>query len=398
MKYVSTINDETLSETTDPNMQIAYIDIGNVDSIKGITEVEELAFEDSPSRARRIVRQGDVIISTVRTYLRAIARIKSADANLIVSTGFAVIRPRHLDDGFIAYAVRSPYFVERVVAHSVGVSYPAINVSELACLDVVFPSLSEQQAISTFLDQETTKINTLVFKMEQLIGLLHEKRAATIARFVTRGLDHNVPMKDSNVEWLGEIPAHWKVIRLARLTECLDGQRIPLNGQERSYMQGCYPYWGANSIVDHINSWLFDEELVLVGEDGAPFFDRNRKVAFTVNGKIWVNNHAHVLRTKPDIYPEFLSNVLNCVDYRAFIDGSTRDKLTQGDMNTIPIQLPSISEQQTIITHIHSETAMIDNLIFKAKKAVEYLRELRIALISAAVTGKIDVGGEAGCA
>ena len=143
--------------------------------------MEHLVFEDAPSRARRIVRQGDVIISTVRTYLKAIARIESMSTNLIVSTGFAVIRPRHSHDGFIAYALSSPYFVERVVAHSVGVSYPAINASELACLDVGFPSISEQCAIAAFLDRETAKIDALVSKKERLVELLRRRGTALIS-------------------------------------------------------------------------------------------------------------------------------------------------------------------------------------------------------------------------
>ena len=138
--------------------------------------------------------------------------------------------------------------------------------------------------------------------------------------------------KPSGIDWLEEIPDHWEVKRLAWLTKCLDSLRVPLNGQERNEMPGEYPYWGANSIVDYIDRWIFDEELVLIGEDGAPFFDRNREVAFVVSGKIWVNNHAHVLRPGPQIFPKFLSNVLNCVGYSTFTDGTTRDKLTQNDM------------------------------------------------------------------
>ena len=185
LKYLATINDEALPETADPGMEIAYVDIGNVDSIRGITDVEELVFEEAPSRARRLVRQGDVIISTVRTYLRAIAQVEATDANLIVSTGFAVIRPRQMDNGFVAYTVKAPYFVERVVAHSVGVSYPAINASELACLDIALPPLPEQRAIATFLDRETAKIDALVAKIREGIDHLKERRTALIAEAVT---------------------------------------------------------------------------------------------------------------------------------------------------------------------------------------------------------------------
>ena len=93
LKHLATVNDEVLAETTDPRLEIQYVDIGNVDSVKGITGKEDLVFEDAPSRARRIVDQGDVIISTVRTYLKAIARIEAADVNIIVSTGFAGSTP-----------------------------------------------------------------------------------------------------------------------------------------------------------------------------------------------------------------------------------------------------------------------------------------------------------------
>ena len=232
LKYLATVNDEALPETTDPDMEITYVDIGNVDSVEGITGTKDLVFEDAPSRARRIVRQGDVIISTVRTYLKAIARIEPTDVNLIVSTGFAVVRPRCLDKGFVAYALSSPYFVDRAVAHSVGVSYPAINASELVCLDVAYPSLSEQRAIAAFLDRVTARIDALVAKKERLITLLQEKRTALITRAVTRGLDPDASMKDSGVEWLGQIPAHWEVKRLKWAVTFQRGHDLPSDVRE----------------------------------------------------------------------------------------------------------------------------------------------------------------------
>ena len=196
--------------------------------------------------------------------------------------------------------------------------------------------------------------------------------------------------KDSDVEWLGEIPAHWEVKRLSWITKCLDGRRVPLNAQERDNKQGNYPYWGANSIVDYVDDWLFDEELVLIGEDGAPFFDSNRPVAFHVTGRIWVNNHMHVLRPNRQIVASFLFNALNCVDYRAFIDGTTRDKLTQGDMNAILIQCPSLPEQRAIAAFLDRETAKIDALVAKKERLIELLQEKRTALISHAVTKGLD--------
>ena len=189
LKYLATVNDETLPESTAPNKEITYVDIGNVDSVKGITGTEDLIFENAPSRARRVVRQGDVIISTVRTYLKAIARIESKNSNLVVSTGFAVVRPRQLDAGFVAYALGSPYFVERVVAHSVGVSYPAINASELAWLDIAFPPIPEQTTIAAFLERETAKLDSLISKVREAIELLKELRTVIISSAVTGQID-----------------------------------------------------------------------------------------------------------------------------------------------------------------------------------------------------------------
>ena len=217
LKYLATLNDEALPESTDPSLEMNYVDIGGVDAVAGITGTEAVVFEKAPSRARRVVRSGDVIVSTVRTYLRAIAAIEAPESNLIVSTGFAVLRPRRLESSYASYALRAPHFVERVVANSVGVSYPAINASSLACFPIPYPEVDEQRAIAAFLDRETAKIDALVARKERLIELLQEKRTAVITRAVTRGLDPNVPMKDSGIEWLGKIPAHWHLRPLKRV-------------------------------------------------------------------------------------------------------------------------------------------------------------------------------------
>ena len=92
--------------------------------------------------------------------------------------------------------------------------------------------------------------------------------------------------RPSGIEWLGSVPKHWEVRKLGRLSECLDGRRIPLNSEERSFRQGDYPYWGANGVLDKLDDWLFDEPLVLLGEDGAPFFEPHKTGAFFVTGKI----------------------------------------------------------------------------------------------------------------
>ncbi|HEX8275680.1 MAG TPA: restriction endonuclease subunit S [Longimicrobiaceae bacterium] len=192
--------------------------------------------------------------------------------------------------------------------------------------------------------------------------------------------------KDSGVEWLGEVPDHWKITRVRHACECLDGRRIPLNAVERHERAGEVPYWGANNIVDYIDSYLFNEDLVLLGEDGAPFFDRSRPVAFFVQGPVWPNNHIHVLRPYEIGAGPFIMFSLNATDYSQFIDGSTRDKLTQSSMNEIPLPWPPQVERKMIVTFLNRETAKIEALISEQQRLIELLNEKRQAVTSHAVT------------
>ena len=184
-----------------PDQEIEYVDIGSVSLANGIERTETMSFGDAPSRARRIPRNGDVLVSTVRTYLKAIAPVVSPPSNLVASTGFAVIRSRNsLQPDFLKYALQEEHFIQQVISRSTGVSYPAINASEIAKIPLCLPDPTEQQAIATFLDRETAKIDALIFEQKRLIELLQEKRQAVISHAVTKGLNPDAPMKDSGVE------------------------------------------------------------------------------------------------------------------------------------------------------------------------------------------------------
>jgi len=165
LKRIAAINPEVLPEDTDPDFAIVYVDIGGVSLEAGIRESEILRFGDAPSRARRLVKAGDTIVSTVRTYLRAIAPVIDPPNNMVVSTGFAVVRSAGMvDSHFLSWALRSSQFVEAVVAVSVGVSYPAIAPTVLGCIPVRVPPKTGQRAIAGFLDRETAKIDALIAK------------------------------------------------------------------------------------------------------------------------------------------------------------------------------------------------------------------------------------------
>ena len=183
LKYLVSCNDESLTNTEDPNLEINYVEIGDVNDVKGITNMTKYRFEDAPSRARRKTRKDDVIVSTVRTYLKAIAKIPENE--IIVSTGFAVLRAKDINSSYLAFCCMSNKFVDSVVAKSKGISYPAITAFELLNLYVPVPPLSEQHSIVSYITDKTTKIGTLTSNLQQEIESIKEYKQRLISDVVT---------------------------------------------------------------------------------------------------------------------------------------------------------------------------------------------------------------------
>ena len=184
------INKAVLPETTDPQYEFRYLEIGAVDAGVVIDEPKKIRFAAAPSRARRIVRNGDTIVSTVRTYLKAVWFAEETNNDLICSTGFAVLTPGHgTAPKFVAYLVQSNSFTDRVTAESVGIAYPAIAESRLGSFHVCIPPLAEQAAIAAYLDRETARLDAAVARARRQIELMREYRERLIADVVTGKLD-----------------------------------------------------------------------------------------------------------------------------------------------------------------------------------------------------------------
>ena len=417
LKDVAVMNPDVLTEDTDSNYVLRYIDISNVDSNGFILIAQELQFGDAPSRARRTVKHGDIIISTVRTYLRAIGLIEEPPENLVVSTGFAVLRPNsEVYYKFLWRLAQSSEFVDAVVSHSEGVGYPAINPNRLADLPVWLPPLPEQRAIAAFLDRETARINALIAKKERLIELLQEKRAAIISHAVTKGLDPTMPIKDSGVEWLGEIPEHWEVKRM----------KFCLNSVEQGWSPTCenrpaeLDEWGVLK-VGCVNGVKFnpDENKALPAESqpipeleikqGDVLVSRANTRELLGSASVVTKVRPHLLLCDKLYRLYILPKTVNPI-YLVLAMGSSiirfqleRDatgasnsmqNISQGTILNLAIPLPDMLEQHAIVAHLNIETAQIDALISRIRDGIEKLKEYSTALISAAVTGKIDVREE----
>jgi type I restriction enzyme S subunit len=416
LKYIASINDEALPETTSPEAEIAYVDIGSIDQLRGIVEVERLAFDNAPSRARRIVRDGDSIISTVRTYLQAIAPIVDPPSNLIVSTGFAVVRPRSVDPRFLSYAVREKRFVETIVARSVGVSYPATNAADIASIELPLPNVLEQRAIAEYLDTQTSLLDHLIAKKRALIEKLREKRSALISRVVTRGLPHEAAraaglnpqprLKPSGIDWLGEIPEHWSVSKVRRVAARIQTGGTPPTAQTEYYEDGTVPWFGPGPFNHQI---VLTEPVKLIHQSAidegvARLFSAGATMVVTIGatlGKVSsidrpssCNQQITVIEFDcRKIAPRFGCYQLKRIEgmLRTVAPSATLPILTQADISDLAFVLPPLPEQAIIFDYIDRETDKIDRMIQKVEAAIDGVKEYRAALIFAAVSGKINV-------
>ena len=190
LKYWLTINRQVLPEDTDPEYAFDYLDIGSIATGRLTAAPERIRFGDAPSRARRVVAYGDTIVSTVRTYLKAVWHAGNPGERLIASTGFAVLTPsRDTASRFVSYTCQSDPFTDRVTSESVGIAYPAIAEGRLGTFDACVPPLSEQTAIARYLDQAGRRMQRTISAPQRQVKLLHEYRTRLIADVVTGKLD-----------------------------------------------------------------------------------------------------------------------------------------------------------------------------------------------------------------
>lgn len=403
LKHVATCNDEVLNENTDPDSLINYVEISDVDSIDGVKSSTQYTFKEAPSRARRITRIGDVIISTVRTYLKAIASITEND--LIVSTGFAVIRPKSINSTFLKYSLLNVNFIDEVISKSVGVSYPAITSTELMGIEVIIPPLIEQEVIAAYLDQKVGMIDAILSEKEEMVEQLQQYRKSLISETVTRGLNPNAPMKDSGIDWIGQIPEHWECAMLKYyLAQSLQyGANESAESDNRDW-----PRYIRITDIDEIGKlkeetfksldpqkakdYMLEKGDVLFARSGATvgktyLFDEDYPACFA----------GYLIRARcgAKLLPQYLylytytneyDNWKNSIFIQATIQNIGADKYS-----TMPILVPTIEEQRSIIEYLEMKLNSIQSSISELQSQIEDLKAYKSSVISEAVTGKIDL-------
>lgn len=398
IKYIASCNDETLPESTDPAFEFEYIDISSVTQ-GSVNCSEHQVFATSPSRARRRVRTDDVIVSTVRTYLRAVARIDASRSGMIVSTGFAVLRPRTVTAGFFAHCLQEDGFIATVERDSEGISYPAITAFDLVRIPIATPPLEEQGIITAFLDEATGRIDALTERTERSIELLSEYRKSAISEAVTKGLDPKAPLKESNFGPIGHIPSHWNTQNFKSLASIAANLQDPLNFPGIRQV--------APEIIEKDTGRITESRTVEesgVTSDNHYFNGETilySKVRPMLNKVAIVNfegmSSADVYPVKTEMHLPWLRYCMLSNSFLQQVSVATirvkMPKVNKEELSNFVIPVPPLEEQRAIADHLDALTARIDAQLESRRALVERLREYRRALISECVTGAIKVPG-----
>ena len=249
---------------------------------------------------------------------------------------------------------------------------------------VVLPPLSEQQQIVTFLDTKTSLIDSLIEKTLRKIELLKEKRTSLINEVVTKGLNPNVEMKDSGVEWIGETPSHWERLKVKYLGKIRSG-----DGLESTLIEdkGEYPVYGGNGVLGYYSNFNYSKEVLSIGRVG----EKCGNVHF-VNERVWINDNSLVFEPNNKVSSLwYIFNSLTQRDLNQLRNKNTQPLITGTLVKNEYIPLPPVSEQQQIVEYLDEQTGLIDNTISIEEKRIELLKEYRQSLISEVVTGKRKV-------
>lgn len=408
LKNIATLNDEQLSENTDPDHVFEYVDVGSVGRGQLVEQPEKVIFGQAPTRARRRVRSGDTIVSTVRTYLRAILPIGPELNDVIVSTGFAVVRPRPaIESRFLAWYLQSDKFVEEVVARSTGVSYPAIAPSVMGDLELIVPvNRADQARIADFLDRETHRINALIDAKRRMIDLLEEKQESLVHQEVSAEGLANGTRRPSGVGWIGDVPNSWTVTSLRRVTSRIETGGTPPTSESRFYQNGTVPWYGPSSLgsgfeaaepVKYINQSAVNEGQAKAFPGGSTLVTvigatLGRSGYLASEGSS--NQQITCLVPAKGMHPKYLAWWIKfCAPILvSMAQRTTLPILSNQSLADLPVVLPPLEEQERILKRLERSRRLTDTLKGRLQDQLDLLAEYRQALITQAVTGQLDEG------
>ena len=346
---------------------INFIKVENI-SDDGVISINSYVSEEEHMNylSRSILSNDDILFSIAGTLGRT-AIVKSHLLPANTNQALAIIRlNKSVDVEYINTFLKSNAIKTYIRKNPTVGAQPNLSLGQVSDLEINIPSYSEQKKISNLFSNFDLMITLHQRKLDKLQAT---KKALLQEMFPEEGQDK--PKR----RFKGFTDA-WEQRKLGDIVDFLDGQRKPLKESDR--IKGKYPYYGASGIIDYINDYLFDENLVLLSEDGANIIDRNYPVCFIATGKYWVNNHAHVLKAKAGVIDKFICESLERLDYTKFNTGTAQPKLNQDICQKIVITIPNEDEQKCISEFLNR----INNIITLHQRKLDKLKNLKQAYLN----------------
>lgn len=378
-------------------------------TMKGIVPQLENAAKSDAGDNRKLVLKNDFVINS-RSDRKGSSGTSSFDGS--VSLISIVLEPRDISPSFVHHLLRSYPFQEEFYRYGKGIVADLWSTNSSEMKNILIPNIpiDEQTQIANFLDHETAQIDTLIEKQKILIQLLKEKRQAVISHAVTKGLNPDAPMKDSGVEWLGEVPEHWDLSPLKYLCN-FSGGGTPTKDNLSYWTGGTIPwvspkdmksfwidktqdYITENAVKESSTKLIKAGSLLMVVRSGI----LQRTIPIAINTvDVTMNQDMRALQFNERMTSEYAANyIVGNVDKLLFAwskEGATVESIEHEYLSNSLFPVPPLAEQQQIVDKINEQMKTFDSLVSKAQKAIQLMQERRTALISAAVTGKIDVRG-----
>jgi type I restriction enzyme S subunit len=380
LKFVAPVRSSKLDAKPD---DAVYVGLEHVESWTG-----QLLLDKQPDSVDSVVAlfsAGDVLFGKLRPYLAKAAR---PDFDGVCTSEILPLQPTaESSQVYVMYCLLNAPYIRWLDSLTYGTKMPRVSPEQIGSSFMPVPPLPDQRAIAAFLDRETARIDALVAKKERLIELLQEKRTALITRAVTRGLDPNVPVKESGVTWLGKIPAHWEVKPLRWVLSIRSGEALSNTEFELTESaERIVPVIGGNGVMGYANLSNIGVTCIAVGRVGALCGNVHLVVP-----PAWVTDNALLLSDIQGFNQQYLALLLEAMDLNRWASQNAQPLITGAFIKAQRVCRPSLPEQQHIVECICAKTKVINTLIQHVRDAIDRLKEYRTALISAAVTGKIDV-------
>ena len=326
------------------------------------------------NKPKKIAEPFDILLS-----VRApVGTTNIANQQCCIGRGLAALRFENYKYGF--YFLRSIQY--ELDSKGTGTTFRAISGETIRETLIPYPCIETQKAIVSKIEELFSELDKGIEDLKTAQQQLKTYRQSVL-KWAFEGKLTNENVKD------GVLPKGWEIMKFGEVVNNYDGKRRPLSRIVRATRQGEYRYYGATDIVDYIDDFLFDGKYLLIGEDGANLVSKSRPLAFLVEGKFWVNNHAHIVQTKELLNIDFLSYYFNSLNLAEYVTGTAQPKLNQSNLNKIPIPIPKIEEQSKIVQELESRLSVADKMEESIAHSLLQAESLRQSILKKAFSGEL---------